>query len=99
MMAVFVLAIATMIISLVSKPPFRPIQRMSVGLVALILLQIILGFATLSGGNQAIAWIHFVNAMAIYGLAVSGTIIALRWDQTTRARGTDVLERKGEVKS
>jgi heme A synthase len=86
---------ASEIIALVSKPAFRPIQMMSIVLVVLIVVQIILGFATLSSGNQAIAWIHFVNAMAIYGLAVSGSVIALRWDQMARARPGNLEEKTG----
>jgi heme A synthase len=87
---VFILAIATMVVALVSKPSFRPMQGMSVGLVVLILVQIILGFATLDSGSQVIAWIHFVNAMLIYGLAVSGTVTAIRWDHMARGQASPV---------
>ena len=82
---VFILAIATMILAIVSKPVFKPIRNMSIVLVVLIIVQILLGFATLSSGNQAIAWVHFLVAMGIYGLAVSGSVIVVRWDQMTRA--------------
>jgi len=78
---IFALAIATMIVALISKPPFRPVRTISIVMVVLILLQIILGFATLNSGSQVIAWLHFVNALAIYGAAVSGTFMAMRWSQ------------------
>src|SRR5579872_1962484 len=82
---VFILAIATMILAIVSKPVFKPVRNMSIALVVLIIVQILLGFATLSNGSQAIAWVHFIVAMGIYGLAVSGSVIAVRWDQMTKA--------------
>ena len=65
---VFLLAVATMIASLVSKPRSRSLQMTSIAMVVLIIVQIILGFDTLDTGNQVIAWIHFVNAMAVYVL-------------------------------
>jgi heme A synthase len=82
---VFILAIATVTVTLVSKPSFRPVQVMSILLVVLIVAQIILGFAALRSGSAALGLVHFVNAIAIYGVAVSGTFIALRWNlMTTR---------------
>src|SRR5580658_10313833 len=76
----FFLAIATMVVWFVSKPPFRPLQRLTAAIVLLILLQIILGFATLNSGSQAIAFLHFVNALAIFGATLAGTFIAMRSD-------------------
>ena len=77
---VFAIAIATMVVALISKPKFRPIQGVSVMMVVLILIQIILGFATLDTGNQAIVWLHLVNALAIYGASISGVFVAMKWD-------------------
>jgi heme A synthase len=74
----FFLAIATMVAWLTSKPPFRLMQRLTVAIVVLLLLQIILGFATLNSGNQAIAFLHFMTALAIFGATISGTLIAMR---------------------
>ena len=79
---VFILAIATMIATLVSKPTIKPLRGMSVGLVVLIFIQGILGFSTLSNGNQLIAWIHFLVAMGIYGMAISGTFMSMRPNQS-----------------
>jgi heme A synthase len=83
---VLALAVATMAIALVSKPSFRPIQGLSVGLVVLLVVQIILGFVTLGSGSQLIAWVHLVNAIAIYGMAVAGGFMAMRWDHISRGR-------------
>ncbi|MDA4117419.1 MAG: hypothetical protein OK455_03645 [Thaumarchaeota archaeon] len=85
---VFILAIATMIATFVSKPSFRPMKVMSALLVVLILAQIILGFGALGTGSAAIAWIHFVNALAIYGIAVSGAFIAMRWKYAAEPMST-----------
>ncbi|MDG6998726.1 MAG: hypothetical protein JRN15_06400 [Nitrososphaerota archaeon] len=86
---IFILSVATMIVSLVSKPKSRPLQMTSVALVTLVIVQIILGFDTLDTGSQVIALIHFVNAMAIYGVAMSGTFVASRWVQATKVRPTE----------
>ncbi len=83
---VFGLAIATLVVSLVSKPPFRPAQRLATAIVVLILIQIALGFVTLNSGSQVLAWVHFAVAMGIYGMAIAGTFMALRWDHMITAR-------------
>jgi heme A synthase len=82
---VFILAIAIMVVALASKPSFRPIRILSIVIVLLLVLQIILGFATLNNGSQVIAFVHFVNAMAILGATISSTFVALRWDGMARA--------------
>jgi heme A synthase len=66
------------------KPPFRPLQGLSVGLVLLIVVQIILGFTTLSTGNQVVAWVHLLVAMGIYGMVIAGTFISMRLDYGLR---------------
>ena len=83
---VFILAIATMILVLVSKPSFRPLRGVSIGMVALIIIQIILGFETLSSGSQTLAWIHFAVAMGIYGMSVTGSVMAFSWNNAARAQ-------------
>ncbi len=74
--AVFVLAIASMIAANTAKPPFRPLKLMSVVLVLMIAVQAVLGFWTLETGNQAVAWVHFLLALGIYGLAISTVFMA-----------------------
>ena len=83
-LVVFVLAIVAMIVSFVSRPRSKSLQLTSVVLVVLIIIQIVLGFNTLKTGNQVIAWIHFANAMVIYGVAIAGTFVALRLGQTDK---------------
>jgi heme A synthase len=83
--ALFVLSIATMAAWLATKPAFRPMKVVTVVIVVLILLQIVLGEATLQNGSQAIAFLHFVNATAIFGAIISGAFMAMRWEQTMGA--------------
>ena len=83
--ALFILSVATMAAWLASKPSFRPMKVVTAVIVVLILLQIVLGEATLNNGSQAIAFLHFVNAMAIFGAMISGAFMAMRWEQVTRA--------------
>jgi heme A synthase len=77
---VFVLAIATMVVTWMARPAFRPVRMLSVGLVALILVQIILGFATLATGSNLLAWVHLLVALGIYGMTIAGTFMAMRWN-------------------
>ena len=77
-------AIAVLVMAQMLKPPFRPLQGLSIGLVSLVVLQIILGFYTLASGNQAVAWAHFVVAMGIYGMTIAGTFMSMRLDYQSR---------------
>ncbi len=52
---VFILAIATMVASLVAKPSSRPVKMVSIALVLLIVVQILLGFAALDTGSEAVS--------------------------------------------
>ena len=74
-----ILAIATMVVWLRTKPSFRPLQRITTSIVALILLQIALGFLTLNTGSNLVALIHFLVALGIFGATLAGTFIAMRW--------------------
>src|SRR5439155_16376668 len=75
---VLALAIVTLIVAQTSKPPFKPLQGLSIGLVLAIVVQIILGFLTLNTGNLAVAWVHLLVAVGIYGMVVSGTFMSMR---------------------
>ena len=92
--AVFILAFGTMIASLVAKPSFRPMKAVSIALVVLLLVQIILGFVALGSGSPAIGWVHFVNAMAIYGTAILGTFTAMRWNHMAGAAAAEAQVKK-----
>jgi len=84
----FILAIATMVAWLAAKPSFRPMKVVTVVIVVLILLQIILGESTLNSGNQAVAFLHFLNALAIFGATISGSFMAMRWEKMTKANAS-----------
>lgn len=82
--AVLAFAIVALVMAQTLRPPFRPLQGLSVGLVLLVVVQIILGFTTLSTGNQVIAWVHLLVAMGIYGMVIAGTFMSMRLDYRTR---------------
>lgn len=81
---VFIFAIATMISVFLAKPRLRSLLVVSAITVLLIVLQIVLGFDALGTGSQIVAWIHFANAMAIYGLAASGTFLSSKVGQAEK---------------
>ncbi len=83
---VFILAVATMIVVFVSKPTFAPLRGISIGMVALIVVQIILGFETLSSGSPILAWVHFAVAMGIYAMSATGSVMAFSWNRTVRTQ-------------
>jgi heme A synthase len=81
---VLAFAVVALVMAQRLKPPFRPLQGLSVGLVLLIVVQIILGFTTLSTGNQIVAWVHLLVAMGIYGMVIAGTFMSMRLDYRLR---------------
>lgn len=83
---VFFLAIATMVVTLTSKPVFRPLRGLSISLVALIIIQIILGLETLSSGSSILAWVHFAVAMGIYGMIIAGTFMSMAWNRMEKGQ-------------
>jgi heme A synthase len=82
--AVLAFAIVALVMAQRLKPAFRPLQGLSVGLVLLIVVQIVLGFTTLSTGNQVVAWVHLLVAMGIYGMVIAGTFMSMRLDYRSR---------------
>jgi heme A synthase len=91
-LAVFAIALSVMVLTFVSKPSFKPIRGMSVIIVILLTLQIILGFVTLRSGSQIVAWLHLVNAMVIYGLAIASSFMAIRWDTKSKQQSISIKE-------
>ncbi|HEX9612842.1 MAG TPA: hypothetical protein VGA05_04430 [Candidatus Bathyarchaeia archaeon] len=81
---VLAFAIVALVMAQRLKPPFRPLQGLSVGLVLLTVVQIVLGFTALSMGNQVIAWVHLLVAMAIYGMVIAGTFMSMRLDYRSK---------------
>ena len=82
--AVLAFAIVTLVMAQTLKPSFRPLEGLSVGLVLLVVVQIILGFTTLSTGNQVIALVHLLVAIGIYGMVIAGTFMSMRLDYRAR---------------
>jgi len=81
---VLAFAIVAFVMAQRLKPPFRPLQGLSIGLVLLVVVQIILGFTTLSIGNQVVAWVHLLVAMGIYGMVIAGTFMSMRLDYSSK---------------
>jgi heme A synthase len=78
-----ILAIVALVATAVAKPRFRPAISMSAALVVLVVIQGLLGFSFLNTGNSDVIFIHFVNALIIYALAVSMVFTAMRWGKMT----------------
>jgi heme A synthase len=76
-----IVAIITLVAAAVAKPRYRPAISMSAVLVVLIFIQGILGFSYLNSNSNDVIFIHFLNALIIYGLAVSMVFIAMRWSR------------------
>jgi heme A synthase len=82
----FFLAIITLVAAALTKPRYRPAISISALLVVLILVQGLLGFDFLNTNDSAVIFVHFTNALIIYGLAISGVFMAMRWSKMTPAR-------------
>ncbi len=76
----FGLAVATLVVSVVSKPRYRAAVSISAVITVLVFVQGLLGFAYLdsSSGNMAIIFVHYLNALVIYGASMSGVFSAMR---------------------
>lgn len=70
------LAVLVVIVLFQQDKAYARLKNMSIAMVGLILVQVALGFATLESGNQILAWLHLLVALAIYGMIVSETFIA-----------------------
>ena len=60
----------------------RPLVGVSIGIGVDILVQALLGFAVLGTSSNAnlsngIAWVHFLNALAIFAMTLLGTFMAM----------------------
>ncbi len=82
---VFILAIVALVFVVRLKPRPKQLTGLTVGVVALMVVQVILGFSTLDSGDQSVAWVHLVVAMAIYGMSVAGTFMAVGIDELAQA--------------
>ena len=81
------LALVTLVYSLRMKPRTRPLVGVSVGVLVDVLIQAALGFAALGTSSNAslsnaLAYVHFLNALAIFGMVLSGTFMSMRAEDT-----------------
>jgi heme A synthase len=79
---VLVLALVVVVLAMAwrSKPAFPPLRGLSAGLVTLVAAQILLGLYDLRTDSQIVAWLHLVVALGIYGMAIAGSFMAMRFD-------------------
>ena len=83
-----ILALATMILALISKPKYDAFRLSSIVLFVLIVLQGALGFSAFNSEiNDQLVFVHFVNAMLIYGIAIAGVFYAVRWNRMMTVSG------------
>ncbi|HUI85677.1 MAG TPA: hypothetical protein VLY21_00785 [Nitrososphaerales archaeon] len=80
---VAVLALVALVYALRLKPRIKPLVGVSIGVLLDVFVQAILGFATLGTSSNAslsnaLAYVHFLNALAIFGMALSGTFMSMR---------------------
>lgn len=71
-----ILAIITL--AFVVKLPSKPsrLVGITIGIGVDILIQAMLGFAAMEMGD-VVSWIHFLNALAIYGMTLAATFMAM----------------------
>ncbi|MGP8124614.1 MAG: hypothetical protein ACLQEQ_01950 [Nitrososphaerales archaeon] len=79
----FFLAIITLVATALTKPRHRPAISISALLVVLIFVQGLLGFEFLDTSDSGVIFAHFANSIIIYGLAISGVFMAMRWSRMT----------------
>jgi hypothetical protein len=72
-----ILSVVTTLLSWLSKPSFRPMRIAATGLVAMVLIQIGIGFTMLKADSDLLSWIHLMVALGIYGVAVAGTFTSV----------------------
>jgi len=83
-----VLAIVALVsVARISPRPKR-LFGITIGIVADLLLQSLLGFAALGTSSNAslsngIAWVHLLNSFAIFAMAIMGSGMAMMGSRTT----------------
>ncbi len=81
----FVLAVIALIAVAASKPRYRPALGNAAGVVLLVVIQGLLGFAFLDTNNFAIIMVHYVVALVIFAAAIGLVFNAMRMDRTQPA--------------
>lgn len=75
---VLVLALVTLLSAARTSPRPGPLVGLAAGIVVDVVIQGGLGFAALDLGNDVVSWVHFLNALAIYGMSVAGSVLSSR---------------------
>lgn len=80
-------ALALVTLVFVFRMPSRPRQLvgLTIGIGVDILIQGLLGFAARETGSNAVAWVHFLNSLAIYGMSLFGTFMAMNAARMSQA--------------
>jgi heme A synthase len=68
----------------------RPLVGLSIGIGVDILIQGLLGFAVIGTSSNAnlsngLAWVHFLNALAIFAMTIFGTVMAMTGARISQA--------------
>ncbi len=81
-----ILALVTLVF--VFRMPSRPMPllRLSIGIAVDILLQGLLGFATMGTDSNALAFVHFLNSLLIFGMTLAGTFMAMAAARMSQAQ-------------
>jgi len=84
-----ILVLVTLVYAVRMKPRMRQLVGVSIGVVVAVVIQALLGFGTLGTStngalSNALAYIHFLNALAIFGMSLSGTFMAMRSEGMAR---------------
>ncbi len=77
----FILAILTLAVAATSKPRPRPVMQSFTGMIIALIVQGGLGFSTLGSGDDAVALVHFIIGVAMFGMAMIGITTAMRMGQ------------------
>lgn len=80
-----VMAVVTLIFVARMPSKSKRLLGLTIGIGVDILVQGLLGFAAQNTGNNAISWVHFLNALAIYGMTMAGMFMAMAGSRMVQA--------------
>ncbi len=81
-------ALFTLITAVRLKPMDRQLRGVSIGIIAALVVQVILGFSTMDLSSDLLAWIHLVLGVLIYAMALTGMSFAQRRERMTPSQVT-----------
>jgi heme A synthase len=92
-LGVLAMAVATMVVAIISKPSSGSLKIASAVLVLLVVIQAPLGFAILDGHSSLLSALHAANAIAIIVTASISIIVARKWEKNKMRMGVKVETR------